>query len=160
MMLAISSQTRTSARALPASMSQATSSTKSTRSRWPFVAGVAMDAGFILQYIAAGTVWVEDRLRILPVVWIGSGLLLAALTGAASIIVGDPFLTSYFRYVDLPILGKVPLASATVFDLGVFGLVVGATVLMLIAIAHQSIRRLRAARLEEERQSEEQQLWS
>ncbi len=119
-----------------------------------------MDAGFILQYIAAGTVWVEDRLRILPVVWIGSGLLLAALTGAASIIVGDPFLTSYFRYVDLPILGKVPLASATVFDLGVFGLVVGATVLMLIAIAHQSIRRLRAARLEEERQSEEQQLWS
>ena len=37
---------------------------------------------------------------------------------------------------------------------------VTATVLMLIAIAHQSIRRLRAARLEEERQLEEQQLWS
>lgn len=125
-----------------------------------FVAGVAMAAGFILQYMAAGTVWVEDRLRILPVVWIGGGLLLAALTGAASILVGDPFLTSYFRYVDLPILGKIPLASATLFDLGVFSLVVGATVLMLIAIAHQSIRRLRAARLEEERQFEEQQLWS
>ena len=31
-----------------------------------FVAGVAMAAGFILQYMAAGTVWVEDRLRILP----------------------------------------------------------------------------------------------
>jgi len=46
-------------------------------------------------------------------------------------------------------LGKIPLASATVFDLGVFSLVVGATVLMLIAIAHQSIRRLRSARLEE-----------
>ena len=115
-----------------------------------FVAGVAMAAGFILQYMAAGTVWVEDRLRILPVVWIGGGLLLAALTGTASILLGDPFLTSYFRYADLPLIGKVPLASAALFDVGVFGLVVGATVLMLIALAHQSIRRLRAARIQEE----------
>jgi len=125
-----------------------------------FVAGVAMAAGFILQYMAAGTIWVEDRLRILPVFWIGGGLLTAALCGTASVLLGDPFLTSYFQYAELPILGKVPLASATVFDLGVFTLVVGATVLILIAIAHQSIRRLRAARLEEERQLEEQQQWS
>jgi multicomponent K+:H+ antiporter subunit A len=126
-----------------------------------FVAGVAMAAGFILQYMAGGTVWVEDRLRILPVKWIGGGLLLAALTGAASMLLGDAFLTSYFRYVELPLIGKIPMASATFFDLGVFGLVVGATVLMLIAIAHQSIRRVRAARLEEERQSEEgRQQWN
>jgi len=110
--------------------------------------------------MAAGTGWVEDRLRILPVVWIGGGLLLAALTGAVSMLLGDPFLTSYFQYVELPILGKVPLASATIFDLGVFSLVVGATVLMLIAIAHQSIRRLRAARTDGERQLEERQQWN
>ena len=73
-----------------------------------FVAGVAMAAGFILQYMAAGTVWVEDRLRILPVVWIGGGLLLAALTGAVSMLLGDPFLTSYFQYVELPILVEGP----------------------------------------------------
>ena len=126
-----------------------------------FAAGVAMAAGFILQYMAGGTVWVEDRLRILPVRWIGGGLLLAALTGAASMLLGDAFLTSYFRYVNLPLVGKLPMASATMFDLGVFSLVVGATVLMLIAIAHQSIRRLRAARLEEERQVvEEHRHWN
>jgi multicomponent K+:H+ antiporter subunit A len=110
--------------------------------------------------MAAGTAWVEARLRVLPVYWIGGGLLLAALTGMAAIVLGDPFLTSYFRYAELPLVGKVPMASATLFDLGVFGLVVGATVLMLIAIAHQSIRRLRAARIEEERQLEERQQWS
>jgi multicomponent K+:H+ antiporter subunit A len=114
-----------------------------------FVAGVAMTAAIIIQYMAAGTVWVEDRLRILPLIWIGGGLLLAALTGAASLLLGDSFLTSYFRYADLPLVGKIPLASAVAFDLGVFSLVVGAAVLMLIAIAHQSVRRLRAARLEE-----------
>jgi multicomponent K+:H+ antiporter subunit A len=125
-----------------------------------FAAGVAMAAGFILQYMAAGTVWVEDRLRILPVNWIAAGLLLAALTGTASMLSGYPFLTSYFRYAELPVLGKVPMASAALFDLGVFLLVVGATVLMLIAIAHQSIRRLRAARLQEERHHAEERQWN
>ena len=35
---------------------------------------------------------------------------------------------------------KVPVATALLFDLGVFLLVVGATAVILIAIAHQSIR--------------------
>ena len=48
-----------------------------------FAAGIAMAIGFILQYMAGGTRWVEDRLRILPVNWIGVGLLLAASTGMA-----------------------------------------------------------------------------
>ena len=115
-----------------------------------FAAGVAMAAGFILQYMAAGTVWVEDRLRILPVKWIGGGLLVALATGVGAFSFGAPFLTSHFQYVDLPLIGKMPLATAALFDLGVFLLVVGATVLMLIALAHQSIRRLRASKIEEQ----------
>ncbi len=115
-----------------------------------FAAGITMAAGFILQYMAAGTVWVEDRLRILPVKWIGGGLLVAVGTGAGAFLAGAPFLSSHFQYLDLPFIGEVPLATATLFDLGVFLLVVGATVLMLIALAHQSIRRLRASRIEEQ----------
>jgi len=111
-----------------------------------FAAGVALATAFILQYLASGTTWVEDRLRILPVNWIGLSLLLAATTGMASWLFGYPFLTSHSQYVDLPLVGAVPAATALLFDLGVFGLVVGATVLMLIALAHQSIRKLRAAR--------------
>jgi multicomponent K+:H+ antiporter subunit A len=38
----------------------------------------------------------------------------------------------------------VALASATLFDFGVLLLVVGATVLILIALAHQSLRSERA----------------
>jgi multicomponent K+:H+ antiporter subunit A len=111
-----------------------------------FAAGVALATAFILQYLASGTTQVEDRLRILPVNWIGLSLLLAATTGMASWLFGYPFLTSHSRYVDLPLIGAVPAATALLFDLGVFGLVVGATVLMLIALAHQSVRKLRAAR--------------
>lgn len=108
-----------------------------------FAAGVAMSIGFILQYLAGGARWVEDRLRILPVRWIGIGLMLSAFTGIGAWLFGLPFLTSYFRYLELPLIGKVPMASALLFDLGVFFLVVGATVLMLVAIAHQSLRSYR-----------------
>ncbi len=112
-----------------------------------FAAGVTLAIGFLLQYLAGGARWVEDRLRILPIRWIGFGLLVSVLTGVGSFPFGYPFLTSYFQYTEIPFIGEMPTASALMFDLGVFSLVVGATVLMLVAIAHQSLRmRLRTSR--------------
>ena len=105
-----------------------------------FVGGLTMAVAFILQYMAGGTKWVEARLRIQPVRWMGFGLLFAMVTGAAAWFFDRPFLTSYSGYIDVPLIGAIPLASALLFDLGVFLLVVGATVLMLIALAHQSVR--------------------
>jgi multicomponent K+:H+ antiporter subunit A len=124
-----------------------------------FVAGIAMAAAFILQYMAAGTRWVESRLTVLPVSWMGFGLLLAAAAGAGSWLFGHPFLTSRSGYLELPLIGRVHAASAVLFDLGVFALVMGATVLMLIALAHQSIRSLRAAKIATEA-DEEPGRWS
>jgi multicomponent K+:H+ antiporter subunit A len=111
-----------------------------------FAAGIVMSIGFILQYMAGGTRWVEDRLRILPVRWIGIGLLLAMMVGIVSPLLGYPFMTTAFQYADIPFIGRVPMASALLFDLGVFVLVVGATVLILIALAHQSVRTPKPAR--------------
>ncbi|PZO80290.1 MAG: monovalent cation/H+ antiporter subunit A [Mesorhizobium amorphae] len=108
-----------------------------------FAAGIAMSIAFILQYMASGTRWVEDRLRIRPLKWVALGLGIATLTGMGSWAFGYPFLTSWFRYAELPVLGRVPLPSAVLFDIGVFGLVVGSTVLVLIALAHQSLRKPR-----------------
>ncbi len=105
-----------------------------------FAAGVTMSIALILQYIATGTRSVESRLRVQPINWMATGLLGAAATGAAALLFDRPFLTSWFRYVEVPLIGKVPVATALLFDLGVFLLVVGATAVILIAIAHQSIR--------------------
>lgn len=110
-----------------------------------FAAGITMAIALVLQYMARGTSFVETRLRILPVRWISIGLLLAALTGLGSWLFARPFLTSYFDYLYLPIIGDVATASAVLFDFGVFALVLGATALMLVALAHQSIRSHRAA---------------
>jgi len=119
-----------------------------------FSAGLTMSIAFLLQYLAGGTRWAEDRIRILPLRWMGAGLLTAVATGVGAWFLGYPFLTSHSRYLDLPLIGKVPAATALLFDLGVFCLVVGSTVLILVALAHQSLRinRLRmidAAKSEE-----------
>ena len=105
-----------------------------------FSAGMIVAIAFIVQYMIGGTDWTEERLRVHPRRWIGWGLLLATGTGLAACLFGRPFLTSYFGYLDLPFVGQVPTASAFIFDFGVFGLVVGATLLMLVALAHQSVR--------------------
>ncbi|MBX6368008.1 MAG: monovalent cation/H+ antiporter subunit A [Rhodospirillales bacterium] len=109
-----------------------------------FVAGLTASVAIIIQYMLMGTEWVEARVRVLPLRWMGGGLLFAAGTGIGAWFFGYPFLTSYFGYVRLPLVGEVPAASALLFDIGVFALVFGATVLMLIALAHQSVRGRRA----------------
>jgi multicomponent K+:H+ antiporter subunit A len=108
-----------------------------------FVAGLTASVALILLYMAGGVRWVEARFRVTPVRWIAAGLLTALATGLGSLLFGYPFLTSYFTYLDLGWLGRLPLPTAMAFDLGVFVLVVGATTLILTAIAHQSLRRPR-----------------
>ncbi len=120
-----------------------------------FAGGVVMAIGFLLQYLAANARWVEDQLTVLPVRWIASGMLIAVATGAGAWLFGYPFLTAHARYVHVPWIGDVPAATALLFDLGVFSLVVGATLLMLIAIAHQSIRSSRKQREPEEKDPKE-----
>lgn len=111
-----------------------------------FIAGITMAIALLLQYMASGIRVVEAQLRIRPLRWIAWGLLIAIFTGVAPWMFGRPFLTSYSDYVNAPVIGTIPTASALVFDLGVFLLVVGSAALMLVALAHQSIRGHRATR--------------
>jgi multicomponent K+:H+ antiporter subunit A len=109
-----------------------------------FVAGLTMAVAIILQYMGGGTRWAEGRLEIRPLRWIGVGLLFAVATGAGAWLFAHPFLTSHTAHVELPLIGELHVPSALVFDLGVFSVVVGATALTLIALAHQSVRSHRA----------------
>jgi multicomponent K+:H+ antiporter subunit A len=107
-----------------------------------FVAGITVTMALIVLYMAGGARWVEARLRVAPVRWIGAGLLLAIATGVAAIVLGEPFLTSHHGHWTVPVLGDIPLNSAMLFDLGVFAVVSGASALMLVVLAHQSLRRV------------------
>ncbi|MGB3610473.1 MAG: monovalent cation/H+ antiporter subunit A [Cellvibrio sp.] len=105
-----------------------------------FVAGLIFSTAVILQYMLAGTIWVESRLRMQPYKWIAWGLLIAGTTGLGAWFLGYPFLTSHTAHVTLPLLGELHLPSAFMFDVGVFMVVVGSTMLILIALSHQTLR--------------------
>ena len=78
-----------------------------------------------------------------PPRWIGAGLLIALLTGLGSLALGYPFLTTHTAHLRLPLLGELHLPSAVFFDVGVFAVVLGSTLLLLTSIAHQSLRSRR-----------------
>jgi len=105
-----------------------------------FVAGLVFAVALLLQYIVSGTSWVEAHLPVRPRRWIGLGLLTALATGMGALAWGYPFLTSHTARLHLPWVGEIHIASALFFDIGVFTLVVGATLLILTGIAHQSVR--------------------
>ncbi|MDX2176667.1 MAG: hydrogen gas-evolving membrane-bound hydrogenase subunit E [Candidatus Sumerlaeia bacterium] len=62
---------------------------------------------------------------------IPAGLLFAGGTGLVAMFFGLPFLTSEFWYVHLPLLGEIEIASAMFFDLGVYLVVVGITLVLV-----------------------------
>ncbi|XMB50954.1 monovalent cation/H+ antiporter subunit A [Pseudomonas fluorescens] len=105
-----------------------------------FVAGLVMSVAFILQYMVAGTQWVEAQMSLRPMRWMGFGLLSATLTGLGALFAGYPFLTTHTWHLGLPLLGDIHIASALFFDVGVYAMVVGSTLLMLTALGHQSVR--------------------
>jgi multicomponent K+:H+ antiporter subunit A len=110
-----------------------------------FVAGLVASIGLLVQYAVSGTEWVEERVRLRPRTLIAAGLLLALGTGAGAILAGRPLLASRTWHVALPVVGEIHVPSATFFDLGIFSLVLGSTLFILVALAHQSVRAHREA---------------
>jgi len=96
-----------------------------------FIAGLIVSIGVVVQYMASGFAWAEDRVRFPYHAVIGTGVLVAGLTGIGSWFFSKPFLTSDFTYVRIPPFEKFELATAALFDVGVFLAVVGAVMLSL-----------------------------
>lgn len=100
-----------------------------------FIAGLVTSLALIIQYIAVGQDKTEQLLGAksgrLYEIWIGVGLTIAGLTGVAAWFWSRPFLTSAHIYVSPPVIGEMHLASAALFDVGVYVTVVGATMLMI-----------------------------
>ncbi|UMA57264.1 monovalent cation/H+ antiporter subunit A [Bordetella pertussis] len=113
-----------------------------------FVGGLVMATAIILQYMVGGVYWVESRSRLNPQHWVGLGLLAAGGAAVSAWLALRPFLSALAWDVALPVVGHVHLSSVLLFDLGVYMLVVGATVLVLVALAHQSLRAQRQAAVE------------
>jgi multicomponent K+:H+ antiporter subunit A len=111
-----------------------------------FIAALVAAIAFLVQYLAAGFDWSDARKRFGEHQLIAWGVLVAMATGLGSFLFGAKFMTSTFGYFTLPLIGKFELASAMLFDTGVFLTVFGAVMLALAQLSHIAQRASRAAR--------------
>ena len=107
-----------------------------------FIAGLITAVALVLQFMSMGQAQAESLLRGQGgrrfVKWIGAGIGIAGLTGVGAFVFGRPFLTSAHGHPHVPLLGELPLASAALFDLGVYLVVVGATLLTIAVLGSVS----------------------
>ncbi|WP_018885655.1 Na+/H+ antiporter subunit A [Paenibacillus massiliensis] len=99
-----------------------------------FIGALMSAAALILLTMGFG---MKTMQRILPFDFrslIGLGLLVALLTGMGSFGFGAAFLSHAFGYFELPLLGKTELATAVLFDLGVYLTVIGVTMTIIFSI--------------------------
>lgn len=100
-----------------------------------FIAGLITATALVVQYMALGQARAEQLLQAWHgrrfERWIGVGLLIAGLAGVLSFWFGRPYMTSGNTHVYVPVFGEFHLASAVIFDLGVYLTVVGATLLSI-----------------------------
>ena len=102
-----------------------------------FVGGLVAGAAFVLRFVQGGT---DEVRRTTPLSWaamVGIGLVVTVTTGAAAWLRGGEFLKSGKLAFDLPLLGTVKTTSALVFDIGVYLVVVGLVVGMLLALGQK-----------------------
>ena len=103
-----------------------------------FIAGLVAAIAILLQFVAAGAAYAAPRLRLPFVAMLAWGLLIATATGAGSWLFGQPFLTSSYGYVTWPIVGTFELATAMLFDFGIFLVVVGTLLIALTELGNLS----------------------
>lgn len=109
-----------------------------------FVAALVFSIAILLQYLASGFDWTDERRRIGEHTLIAFGVLIAVATGLGSLVFGAPFLSSSFGYFHLPLIGEFELATAMLFDTGVACVVVGAVMMALAQLSHVAQRAARA----------------
>ena len=98
-----------------------------------FIAGLMVSGGMVLMYLCFGKPFVSNT-RVNYRLFLPIGLCCALGTGLGGLFMGKPFLTHAFGHVPLPFFGDWELTSASVFDFGVFLVVIGTCLTIIMNI--------------------------
>ena len=102
-----------------------------------FVGGLVAASAFVLYVLTAGVRASRQVLYVEPHTLLGLGLVCAYGTGLLALVLGEPFLTSLWVDLHIPVLGDVHLGSTLPFDIGVMLVVVGTALLMVFSVEGQ-----------------------
>jgi multisubunit Na+/H+ antiporter MnhB subunit len=96
-----------------------------------FAGGLVASCAFGLRFVAGGTPALSRSISIPATTFLGVGILFATLTGCVSLLTGHEFLESAIFSADLIVLGTVKTSSVLFFDIGVYLVVLGMSLLLL-----------------------------
>jgi multicomponent Na+:H+ antiporter subunit B len=102
-----------------------------------FVGGLVAAAAFTLYSIADGPAAARYALRVDPRTMIAVGLLVAIASGALALLFGDPLLTAEWGTVQILGLPEATLGTPLLFDVGVFMVVLGVTLTIILSLAEE-----------------------
>lgn len=102
-----------------------------------FIGGLVAATAFILYATAFDVTWARRVLGTEPQTMIGMGLLLAAGSGIIALVTGGQFLTGLWWEPTLPGYGTLHLSTVLLFDVGVFLVVVGITMLIVLTLMEE-----------------------
>jgi multicomponent Na+:H+ antiporter subunit B len=100
-----------------------------------FIGGLVAAAAFALYAMGSGVAAARRLLRIDPHLLIGAGLLMALGSGVAALVVGQPFMAGLWTELIVPGLETLKVGTPLIFDLGVYVLVVGVVLMILLTLA-------------------------
>lgn len=102
-----------------------------------FIGGLLAATGFALYAISHDVASSRRLLRVSEQSLLGVGLLCAAGAGIIGIAMGDPFMTGHWTELKLPLWGKLKVGTPLLFDIGVYLVVVGMTLMVIYALAEE-----------------------
>lgn len=103
-----------------------------------FIGGLVAAAGIIVYGIADGPAAVRKILRVDPRVIAMTGLLAAIIAGLVPVLTGDPFLTGLWTFIGATPGDKgLAIGTPLLFDIGVYLVVIGGVLGMVIALEEE-----------------------
>jgi multicomponent Na+:H+ antiporter subunit B len=99
-----------------------------------FVGGLMAAGGFALYAMAFGVAEARRALRVSPVMLIAWGIFFAFISGLVAALFGTPYLTGYWLEYPLPGGLELKVGTPTLFDIGVFLVVVGSILTMIFSL--------------------------
>ncbi|SDI33080.1 MnhB domain-containing protein [Natribacillus halophilus] len=100
-----------------------------------FIGGLTTACALAFIYLVFDRDTANEYIRFTFPALISIGLVLSLGTGAIGFFANDNYLTQYFDYFEIPFFGEVELTTALPFDLGIYFVVVGAAMVIMLTIA-------------------------
>lgn len=102
-----------------------------------FAGGLVAGLALTIRYLAGGRFELAEASRVAAGTLLGLGLAVAALSGIAPLFFGGDVFQSAILNFDLPIFGHVKFVTSTLFDIGVYLVVVGLVIDVLRSLGSE-----------------------